>query len=146
MGWAFVAGQFILLAALVAQSPEDAWAVPGPLRTLGVGLRVLGALAMVGGAIRLGRSLTPHPEPTGPAQLRTDGAYRLVRHPIYAGLVVFSAAIALAGGGPLHLLAFVALTALLVAKARFEERLLRERFPGYAAYAARTGRFVPRRG
>ena len=39
-----------------------------------------------------------------------------------------------------------ALVAVLNAKARREERLLVERFPDYAAYMARTPRFVPRPG
>ena len=40
--------------------------------------------------------------------------------------------------------AFAALLGLLHVKARYEERLLRSRFVGYEAYAARTPRFVPR--
>ena len=41
------------------------------------------------------------------------------------------------------LLALVALSVLLHVKADFEERLLRERFPDYAAYAARVSRIIP---
>jgi protein-S-isoprenylcysteine O-methyltransferase Ste14 len=36
------------------------------------------------------------------------------------------------------------LLGLLTAKARWEEELLRRRYPGYDDYAARTPRFLPR--
>jgi protein-S-isoprenylcysteine O-methyltransferase Ste14 len=41
------------------------------------------------------------------------------------------------------LIGTIALIVLFAVKARFEERLLLAAYPGYAAYAARVGRFVP---
>jgi protein-S-isoprenylcysteine O-methyltransferase Ste14 len=95
------------------------------------------------GAVRLGRAASVLPEPTSGAVLRTDGPYRLVRHPIYSGVLLFAAGIAATAGSVLAVLAFGALIVLLSVKARFEERLLTQRFAGYPAYARVTPRFVP---
>jgi protein-S-isoprenylcysteine O-methyltransferase Ste14 len=68
----------------------------------------------------------------------TTGPYRIVRHPGYA------AAIALFVGVPLALASWWALipaglaSGLLVVRTRLEDRLLREKLPGYAAYAKAT--------
>jgi protein-S-isoprenylcysteine O-methyltransferase Ste14 len=50
----------------------------------------------------------------------------------------------LAGGLFPHVLFFLALVILLNYKASFEEQLLRARYQGYASYAAKTGRFLPK--
>jgi len=143
-GWALVAAQVVLLGILVLAPAGHSWPRPAALRTLGSVLRSAGAVAIVAGAVALGRSLRVHPEPPASAVLRTGGAYRLVRHPIYSGVLALAAGIAVSSGNPVKAAAAVALAGVFHAKASLEEGLLRSRFPGYAAYAARTGRFVPR--
>jgi protein-S-isoprenylcysteine O-methyltransferase Ste14 len=54
------------------------------------------------------------------------------------------AAITVASGSVSRLLTLVVLVLLLTGKARWEETRLVRRFEGYAGYAARTPRFVPR--
>jgi len=142
-GWFLVAGQFGLLAALVLAPTGDDWDVPSWLRTIGTAGRIAGAAAIVLGAIQLGTSLSAHPAPPRDATLRTTGAYRYARHPIYTGVLVLAAAIAATAGSVLHAVLWAVLLALLTVKARFEERLLRQRFPGYPAYRASTRRFLP---
>jgi protein-S-isoprenylcysteine O-methyltransferase Ste14 len=77
--------------------------------------------------------------------LVTEGVYRRVRHPMYAGLLLYSLgqALVLPNGiaGPSYLVAMLVLFAFRV---RAEERLMLDRFGGdYAAYMARTKRLVP---
>lgn len=142
LGWLLVTAQFVLLGALLT-AVWDGTAVLG-LRVSG-GVAVVAGLAIVVAASqRLGRELRTHPAPSSGAALRVDGPYRFVRHPIYAGLLVAALGLTLAAASVVAVLAFVALLALLAFKARFEERLLAERFPGYPEYARRTPRFVPR--
>jgi protein-S-isoprenylcysteine O-methyltransferase Ste14 len=138
-----VAAQGLLLAILVFGPSGHAWTVPRPLRTAGQVLRWVGLAVVIIGAVRLGRAASVLPEPTSGAVLRTDGPYRLVRHPIYSGVLLFAAGIAATAGSVLAVLAFGALIVLLSVKARFEERLLTQRFAGYPAYARVTPRFVP---
>ncbi len=142
LGWLFVAGQFALLGVLLTAVWDGATAL---------GLRVSGGLAVVAGLAivvaasqRLGRELRTHPAPSSGAALRADGPYRFVRHPIYAGLLLAALGLTAAAGSVVAVLAFAALLVWLTLKARFEERLLAARFPGYLEYARRTPRFVPR--
>jgi protein-S-isoprenylcysteine O-methyltransferase Ste14 len=75
--------------------------------------------------------------------LVTTGIYGVMRHPIYAGLIC----VAVGWGVATYSLFAELLTAVLIVvldlKSRREEMWLRERFPEYAAYAARTKRFIP---
>jgi len=142
-GWLLVSAQFLLLGLLVFGPSGGAWTVSDSLRGVGQALRVGGIVAIGLGALRLGRAASVHPAPTAAAVLHTDGLYRFVRHPIYSGVVLLAAGITVTNGGLFALGVFAALTVVLNTKARFEERLLMERFPGYADYALRTPRFVP---
>lgn len=142
LGWLFVAAQFVLLALLAF----EAWRAisPAALRAVG-GLAVLGGAAILSwGSFGLGRELRTHPAPSATAVLRVDGAYRFVRHPIYSGLLLLAAGLALSAASALAVAEWLALLALLTQKARFEERLLAQRFEGYLDYAHRTPRFLPR--
>lgn len=85
-----------------------------------------------------------HPEPSQEAVLKTGGLYRYVRHPIYSGVLLLGAGIALTSGSLIAAGAAVLLFIDLSIKARLEERFLRERFENYADYALRTPRFFPR--
>ena len=93
--------------------------------------------------ISLGGSLTPYPAPSERGTLVEAGPYAAVRHPIYAGGILFFAGFGLFSS-PLALGLAGALAVLWALKATVEERLLRERYPGYEAYAARVPhRLVP---
>jgi protein-S-isoprenylcysteine O-methyltransferase Ste14 len=142
-GWILVGIQGILLAFLLLAPPGHAWRVPTLLRAVGQVLRWGGLVGIAIGALRLGLAASVHPEPSQRSVLRTTGPYRLVRHPIYSGVLVFAVGIAAASGSLADIAALVALAALASFKARFEEALLAERFPGYRAYAEVTPRFVP---
>jgi protein-S-isoprenylcysteine O-methyltransferase Ste14 len=140
-----VAGQFVLIGALVLLPYRHDWVVPTALTVACGAATVLGLAVMVIGATGLGRGLTATPLPNAHAQLRTGGLYRYVRHPIYSGLMLMMASITVAAGSGLRLLALAALVLLLNVKARWEETRLAQRFEGYADYAAHTPRFVPSR-
>lgn len=143
VAYAFVAGQFALLAVLLLWHPPPRWALEPWLATAVWWVGLLGAVWLALGLVSLGRSLTALPLPVVHGELRTGGLYRLSRHPIYTGLLAlaWSAAVRAAAPGPLLLAA--ALTALLGVKSGFEERHLRAAYPEYAEYARRVPRFVP---
>jgi len=139
-----VAGQFVLIGILVLLPGRHDWAVPAALKVACSIATVIGLAVMVVGATGLGRGLTATPLPNAQAKLRTGGLYRYARHPIYSGLLLTMAAITVASGSVSRLLTLGVLVLLLTVKARWEETRLVQRFEGYADYAARTPRFVPR--
>ena len=78
-------------------------------------------------------------------QLVTEGIYRLVRHPMYAALLLYSAGQALVLPnwvvGPSY---FVAIALVFAFRVGPEERMMLEEFgKEYAAYMARTKRLIP---
>ncbi len=77
------------------------------------------------------------------SELVERGPYRLVRHPMYTGSLITMGALLLDAFCLSRLALWLALLATLLVKSRFEERLLRERFPAYAEYMKRTKRLVP---
>ncbi|MFN3707353.1 methyltransferase family protein [Microcella sp.] len=143
LAWGLVGAQFALLIPLAVAPRGDLWVRTAVV--VGIAIALVGAGVVVGVAagITLGRALTPSPIPREGSQLVTAGVYRLVRHPIYSGLVLLGAGLALIGASWWHGALLLALIALLSLKARLEERMLAARFPEYADYAARTGRIVP---
>ncbi len=74
----------------------------------------------------------------------TTGPYRFVRHPLYAGAVLYFLGTPLLLGSRLGLAMAPLLIAAVAFRAVMEERLLAAELDGYAAYAARVRwRLVP---
>jgi protein-S-isoprenylcysteine O-methyltransferase Ste14 len=107
----------------------------------GVAFRIVGGLLLASGLalvvtarIAMGSSFTIFPRPRAGGKLVTTGPFRLVRNPIYLGvLLCFAGASLLNSWTGLALTA--ALAVLWAGKVRVEERYLREQFPEYADYA-----------
>ncbi|HKM86963.1 MAG TPA: isoprenylcysteine carboxylmethyltransferase family protein [Xanthobacteraceae bacterium] len=77
-------------------------------------------------------------------ELIRTGPYRLVRHPIYSGLLLAILGTAIAFGEWRGLLAFALLTGSLLLKLRIEERFMSESFPNeYARYRAEVPALIP---
>ncbi len=111
----------------------------------GVGLMcfALGLGFAIWARVTIGRNWgTPMSQKNEP-ELVTNGPYRLVRHPIYSGILVagFGTAVAL---GLLWLIAVALLGAYFVYSATVEERYLTEQFPEtYPEYKHSTRMLVP---
>lgn len=138
-GGAWVIGQFALMTVALAAGFVGGWPdrVEGVLRAIGTVLAVAGAVVGVWSARVLGSSLTAYPKPSERGALVESGPYRFARHPIYSGGIAFFLGWGL-WSSPLALALSVALAVLWAFKARFEEQLLAERYPGYDDYRRRT--------
>lgn len=143
-GTTWVVVQFVLMFALLASGPvwRAQWAGWWPWLPGGV-LLLIGAWAGLSGERALGAHRTPFPRPKDDSQLITTGIYAHVRHPLYVAVLALGFAWALLWRSwPALALALVQV-GFFDAKARREERWLRERHAEYAAYALRVKRFVP---
>jgi len=143
-GW--VALQAILFVAVIATGfAGPAWA--GTTRALGAlaGLALIaGGVALIaGGILGLRRQLTAFPRPVDDGQLIEDGAFGLVRHPMYGGGVLFAFGWGILMASVPTLVCAVALALLFDLKSRREEAWLDQRFPTYADYRRRTPRLLP---
>lgn len=143
LAWGLVAAQFALIIGLAVAPRGELWERSATAISVALTLVAAGVVVGVVAAVGLGRALTPSPIPRTDADLTTTGIYALVRHPIYTGLLLLGAGLAIIGASWMHVVLLVALVALLSVKARLEERMLLARFSAYAGYAARVGRLVP---
>ncbi len=76
-------------------------------------------------------------------ELIQRGPYRLVRHPIYSGILLMVLGTAVLAGSLGAFLALFLCFGGLWIKLRQEEKLLSKHFPEYAQYQARTKALVP---
>ena len=143
-GWALVGAQFGLLAALVIMPSGDLWPRGLITTALGGALVAVGAVIAVLAGLRLGPNLTPTPLPKEDGELITAGFYQYVRHPIYTGVLLAAGGVVVFQSSVAHIVGLVLLWGVLTIKALGEEKMLAEKYEGYATYAARTGRFLPR--
>ncbi|MFZ0492411.1 MAG: 2-amino-4-hydroxy-6-hydroxymethyldihydropteridine diphosphokinase [Acidimicrobiia bacterium] len=142
-GWWVVAQGVVLVASLLALADDPGFPEPW-MAWLGAVVAGAGALQAILGLRHLGTNLTPYPQPLESARLVGRGVYRLVRHPIYGGIVLM-----MVGAGLFR----ASVSAMVVGavggvffwfKARFEEGLLRCHYSGYADYATQvTRRLIP---
>jgi protein-S-isoprenylcysteine O-methyltransferase Ste14 len=113
------------------------WFVGPGVSYLGLIPAAAGAGLAAWSASLLGRSFTPFPKPQPEGELIRRGPFSVMRHPIYAGGVLFFAGLSLVFS-VYGLVLSAVLAVFWVFKARVEERHLAERFPGYAEYRDRT--------
>jgi protein-S-isoprenylcysteine O-methyltransferase Ste14 len=89
---------------------------------------------------RLGKAFSIMPEAR---HLVTTGPYAWARHPLYAVEMLTIIGTAIQFQQPWAGLLAAGVLVLLVVRSVFEEQVLGEAYPEYAAYKAKTARFVP---
>ena len=143
-GGLWVIIQAVILAIVVVMAPLCGayWHAPF-LRILGLMLAVGASALGIKGTVDLGRNLTPFPKPGESTRLVQQGIYRYLRHPLYAAVFCGALGWAMLWQSWVALIAALALGPFFDAKARREERWLRQQFPEYAIYEQRVRRFIP---
>jgi protein-S-isoprenylcysteine O-methyltransferase Ste14 len=121
--------------------PAAAW----PLRAgIGAAVTLAGLLFTVWAREHLGNNWSDVVSIKVDHELVTSGPYRVVRHPIYTGLLVAFLGQAIARGEWQGLIAVALAWWAFWRKLRVEERLMREQFgPAYEAYSRRVAALVP---
>ncbi len=141
-GNVLVALQFILIAMILLMASDEVnvpWIYFGGVLFIAPGIVIL-FLSIK----QLGSSLTANPVPRESGKLIETGIYKYVRHPIYTGLLLATLGSCVQSMAVVKFFVWFVLLALLIYKARFEERLLVKKYSTYSDYMKRTGRFVPR--
>jgi protein-S-isoprenylcysteine O-methyltransferase Ste14 len=140
----------MLLFGLIALAPlaglgGPGWPAPWGLiaRVLGFVLGAAGGLLALAGLLGLGRNLSALPHPKDDAEMVERGPYRLVRHPIYGGLLLGAFGWGLLTNSLLTLVFAAALLVLFELKSRREEAQLARKFAGYVEYQRRVRKFIP---
>ena len=145
-GELYVLVQAILLIALFF-GPKD---LLGLSTKVNQGLWLAGQILFYSGiviaiwaAILLGPNLTPLPKPKPSGQLIQTGLYKLVRHPIYFGVILVSF-----GWAGIEQTIYTLVLAFIVLiffdlKSRQEERWLTQKFSEYAEYKMTTKKLIP---
>jgi protein-S-isoprenylcysteine O-methyltransferase Ste14 len=121
--------------------------VDGPARVVlvaaGFVLIAVGLGLAVAGIAQQRSQFTTMPKPKRGARLLDSGPYRLVRHPMYGGVIIAGFGWAMASASPMTLLFAVVTLVFFTLKTYREEAWLEQQFEGYAAYRARTKRLIP---
>jgi len=143
-GWVVI--QFVLLPLIgLAGLVGPAWsgAIRSVTDVLGAALLLTGIGLGTWGLVALRTALTPLPRPRDGAQLVETGAYRLVRHPIYGGLIIAALGYGLAMASPAAIVGALVLLGFFRLKSAREEVWLMAVYPGYGVYRANTPRLLP---
>jgi len=143
-GWFLIQVALLAVVAL-AGAAAPAWSGTARGASAGMGLVLvgLGGVLALRGILDLRGNLTPFPMPLESARLVETGAYRLVRHPMYGGLILGAFGWGFLTASVPALVGAFALAVVLRLKSGREELWLADRFEAYDAYRARTRRFVP---
>lgn len=139
------------LAAWVVFIPIDVFTLrllppPGPIASFAGGLAGVAGLVVTQVSIAQNRFATPtvHDQSAEGQQVIDTGLYGVVRHPLYAGNLLFFAGVALWLGSTAALVGVVVQLFFTLARIVVEEGHLRASLPAYADYARRVrGRLIP---
>ncbi len=143
--WYVVVQVVLLLIAVFG--PLSCWGWPFPATKLalivgGVFL-LLGSLLFISVILRLGANFSALPYPKPESTLIETGPYRIVRHPMYSGVILIAFGWALVMHSWLAISTALVILVFIDLKTRREEAWLKKKFPGYAAYQHRVRKLVP---
>jgi protein-S-isoprenylcysteine O-methyltransferase Ste14 len=115
------------------------------IQVAGVVLAVSGCVLTLVSQVSMGDSWRIGVDPDEETELVTDGAFRVVRNPIFAAMVPAALGLALMVPNPVALIGAAGLITAVELQVRAVEEpyLIRTHGRAYLDYAARVGRFFP---
>lgn len=114
------------------------------LKSLGFILAIVGILVILISLLQLNKNLSPFPTPKNSAVLIQNGLFKLVRHPIYSGIIILFFAYGIYRDSVFKIIITFLLLLLFYIKTDYEEKLLENKFPDYIFYKKKTGKFFPK--
>ena len=104
----------------------------------------LGTLILIFALLQINKNLSPFPTPRDRAILIQNGLYKLVRHPIYTGIIFMLIGYSVYQNSIYKLCITGLLMLLFHIKTNYEEQQLIKKFPEYVVYKHKTGKFFVR--
>lgn len=140
----------VVLFGVVAFAPatlpgQEPWSGLWRSISLIIGFALIGVSGVLAftGLLNLGSNLTAVPRPKHDAHMVEHGAYGVVRHPIYSGIILGALGLGLLRGGWLALFYGLILFLFFDIKSRREEVWLREKYDNYVDYQQRVHKLIP---
>jgi len=124
---------FILLTGPIVSS--NIWLFIIQLTGLFIGIWAI--LAMKLDNVRILPDLKPE------ACFVNNGPYKLIRHPMYLGILLCVIPLTISKYSNLRLIINILIFIDLIFKSFYEERLLKKRFENYTSYSKKTYRIIP---
>jgi len=120
------------------------WPHTQSVQATGLVLTILGCFFAVWARLTLGSNWSGLPKVKSGHELIVRGPYKLVRHPIYTGLLLALAGTAIAADRSVWILGLVLAAVSYAVKIRQEEGLMQETFPAeYPLYRQRVKAIIP---
>ncbi|MFN4154676.1 MAG: sterol desaturase family protein [Paracoccaceae bacterium] len=129
-------GTYIMMA-LVFLPPQP---ISAELRVIATVIILVGTALSIACLMQLGKSFSIM---ASSRELKTKGAYGVVRHPLYGAELLMIAGVMLSHGSVMAFGLGGLWVTLQIRRAQYEEGILRATFPEYADYAARVPMLVP---
>ncbi|MCP9768588.1 isoprenylcysteine carboxylmethyltransferase family protein [Lacihabitans sp. LS3-19] len=139
----FVGIQFTLFFAFLFNFPYSI-GIHFWVKYLGLGIAILGLAIVIIALFHLDKNLTAFPTPKVQSELITSGLYAFMRHPIYSGILLTVFGFSAFSDSIYRLIISFSLLVLFYFKTNYEEKKLKNKYPEYSNYKAKTGRFLPR--
>ena len=136
--YALVSIQFICIGLILVSGGPFARSLP--LLVMEIAGIVLGIWAVV---VMGWRNVNVSPLVKRDARLVTRGPYAVIRHPMYSAVLLTMWPLIIDRYSLFRLAVGLILTVDLLLKIRYEEGLLKKRFPEYEAYMKVTKRLIP---
>jgi len=133
-------GSWVMTLAVVIMIIDGGFFSRAPLVIIG---QVAGIFLMISGRVSFGKGqFRVTADPAGGGVIRR-GPYRLIRHPIYTGAILLIWVSILGHLTILNAIIGMIVLATILYRISLEENLLRQHYPDYAEYAARTRKIIP---
>ena len=136
----FVSLQFLLFLIYTIDS-QWFFGFTHPIKYIGLVFAFLGFLIIILAILQLNKNLSPFPTPKNNSLLIQNGLYKIVRHPIYSGIMLLFLGYGIYKDSVFKLFITALLFILFYLKTNYEEKLLQNKFPEYALYKKKVGRF-----
>jgi len=119
------------------------WWLNSGLELLGYVLLVWGAGLSIWSKLELGEQWRGQVEVRKDHKLVQTGVYKMVRHPIYSGLLSLALGCAFLNHHPINVVCVIILFIAFKIKLTQEESFLRKQFPNYSTYATKVPQLIP---